>query len=143
MHLPRLDCSNCFEQQEEALTALLPGLRNNKTLKELCLVDWSLYDEGLSRLVGTLLRVKMPLLVLEIGINGITGKNGLFHIPRLLERTRMTKIDFGGNHGVLDDENATRRFAQSLSQNQYLTTAIDGSYNLRFLCGSDFSIARI
>jgi hypothetical protein len=81
--------------------------------------------------------------VLEIGMNGITGRKGLCHIARLLDRTQMTKIDFGHNDGVWDHQKSTRRFAQSLSKNKYLTTAIMDHISCEFCVALIFSVARI
>jgi Leucine Rich repeat len=106
--LRRLDC-HCSRLRVEGIQALQPGLRSNRTLKELDLSACELGDEGI-RLVADALVGNTIMEALDITFNSITAV-GLDDITRLLESSRLKKLNLKSNNMVFGDSITTRRFA--------------------------------
>jgi Leucine Rich repeat len=123
--LQRLDC-RCCRLRSVGIRAFLlpiesPGVRFAITLKELCLSSCELGDEGI-RLIADALVGNTTIEILSIQSNGITSVS-LAEISRICESTtRLQTIDFGYNHRVFDNENATQHFARFISRSGILKT---------------------
>jgi hypothetical protein len=105
--LKRLDCSNL---RAEGFRAMLPGLRLNRTLKELVLCYCRLDGECLHLLADALVGNSI-IQVLNISYNAITSVD-LADIMRLIESTKLNSICFSPT--LLRDEAATRGFVTAL-----------------------------
>lgn len=116
--LRRLECPGSLSPA--SLRALQPSLRVNRSLKELNLSDCHLGDEEI-RLVVDALDGNVVFDSLDISVNDMTFI-GLGDITRLLESTRLAKIDLGNNQEPFDDDNTTQNFIRALSRSRFLKT---------------------
>jgi hypothetical protein len=89
-------------------------------LKALNLSQCTLDNEDIG-LIADALVGNTTMEFLNIRRNFISS-NGLDEITRLLEYTQLRTIDFGENHGVFDDDAASRRFVNVLSQNRFMNS---------------------
>jgi hypothetical protein len=87
--LQRLECSECG-LRAEGVRAFQPGLRSNRTLREMCLRYCNVGDNG-TRLLADACWSEIQLL-------------------KLLESTRLKKISPEVSRGVFGNEASTRRF---------------------------------
>jgi Leucine Rich repeat len=136
--LLRFSCRQCSLSHAPAIRIFQPGLKANTTLKELCLSNCQIEDEGLASIADALVG-NTSMDVLDLSYNRITC-NGLDAVTRILECTQLHKLDVGHNDGDLlllvnsnnDQEggrSAVPRFAQVLSRNKYMLT-LDMSTNV-------------
>jgi Ran GTPase-activating protein (RanGAP) involved in mRNA processing and transport len=115
--LERLDCSRSA-LRVDGVRVFQPALRNNQTLKRFILSGCDIRDEGI-HLIADALVGNTTIKILNIMDNHISS-SGLDDITRILESTRIQKVDFGYNTGMFLDETSTRRFARVLSRHQFL-----------------------
>jgi Leucine Rich repeat len=112
--LQRLACTLC-SLGVDGVHAFQPSLQANRTLRKLNFSHCRIRDEGI-RLIADALAGNMTFEILDIGYNEISS-NGLDDITRILESTRLKKIDLAFNHRVFDDEHTTLHFAAMLHKN--------------------------
>jgi Leucine Rich repeat len=93
-------------------------LQANRTLRELNLSCCRLGDGGI-RIIADAIVGNTTIEILDISANKITP-TGLDDITRILESTRIQKIDFERNRRVFGNEASTRRFACVLSRHAFL-----------------------
>jgi Leucine Rich repeat len=115
--LQRLECSSCA-LRAEGVRAFRPALQANRTLRELILWSCNIRDEGIG-IIADALAGNTTIEILDIRGSGISS-NGLPNIARLIETTRIKKIDLGHNGGIFNGVAATLRFARVLSRHEFV-----------------------
>jgi hypothetical protein len=112
--LQRLDCAfSYFSPDNDGVMALQPGLRSNRTLKELVLHYCGIQNAGL-RLVVDALVGNAIIDVLDVSWNDITYR-GLADVTRLIESTQLKTLSLCGNSRVFQsNQNATHCFVTAL-----------------------------
>jgi hypothetical protein len=114
--LERLDSAFC-DWDGLTLRALLPGLRSNRTLKQLTLTGWWLRDEGM-RLCADALVGNTTMEVMGFRYNYLTS-NGLDDIMRMIESMpRLHTITIEeDNNSVFNNVDSAWRFVARLIKN--------------------------
>jgi Leucine Rich repeat len=116
--LQRLNCERSNHWfHSEGVRALQPGLRVNRTLKELDLYLCNLRDTGVHLLADALVDGNTAIQVLDICGNDITA-NGLVPITRMIESmAQLETLSFFYNHMVNCSQDDMRHFAAVLGNN--------------------------
>jgi hypothetical protein len=110
----------------EAIRAMQPGLRANRTLRELCLAFCDLDEERL-RLLADALVGNTSLDVLDLYGNQQFTSNGAADVTRLVQFTQLKNIDAAGNSSLFADKDAVESFISVLQQHN---TSLEQFYGL-------------
>jgi Leucine Rich repeat len=138
-NMPQLQCLICSQGdlRLDGTRALQPGLRSNRTLKQLVISSCKLGDGGF-RIVADALVGNTTMHRLSIRGNDIT-RAGLDDVIRLIKSTELKTIDFiiqdnavFNHQDVFADEAATQRFVTTLQQQKSCVEEIPN------LCWSHF-----